>query len=140
MGKMPISRRRYGSGPLGSELAVAASYGGGRGRSDGRAVRCGVCTREVADESLHLQTAEHMLGSFCSPRCLAAVEALMALHHWSGDLDRRGKVQEAEAREALADQLLLVWRRHAGPEPKLVAEAVELARARGYDDATAPVT
>ncbi len=76
-----------------------------------------------------------MLGSFCSARCLAAVEALMALHHWSGELDRRGRVDEAEAREAVADQLLLLWRRRAGPDPKVVTEAVERARARGRMDA-----
>jgi hypothetical protein len=135
---MPISRRHFSSRPLSEPAPVAASRGGYR-RDSANQVRCGVCRRELADEGLHLETAEHMLGSFCSPACLAAVEALKALHHWAGDLDRRGRVEEADAREALADELLVLWRRQAGPDPKLVAEAVELARARGREAAAAPV-
>jgi hypothetical protein len=137
---MPISRRRYGSGPLGSDHAVVAASSGGYRRAANEPVRCGVCTREFTREGLHLETVEQMLGSFCSPACLDAVEALVALHRWAEDLDRRGKVVEAEAREALADELLLLWRRRAGPDPKLVAEAVVRARARGRSDALARVT
>ncbi len=136
---MPISRRHFSSRALGSEAAPLAANRGGYRRDSASHVRCGVCTRELAEEGLHLQTAEHMLGSFCSPACLAAVEALVAIHHWAGDLDRRGRIDEAEAREALADQLLLIWRRGAGPDPKLVVEAVELARARSRTDPGAPV-
>ncbi len=93
-------------------------------------MKCGVCTREVTREELHLETAEQLLGSFCSPACLDAVEALVALHRWAVDLDRCGKVGEAEAREALADELLVLWRRRAGPDAKLVGEAVARARAK----------
>jgi hypothetical protein len=137
IGKMPISRRHFSSRPLGSEPAPVAANRGGYRRDSVNHVRCGVCTRELAEEGLHLETAEHMLGSFCSPACLAAVEALVALHHWAGDLDRRGRIDEAEAREALADELLVLWRRRAGPDPKLVAQAVEVARAGGRSDAGA---
>lgn len=128
---MPVSRRRYESRPLGSEpVPIAASRVGHRRDSARQPVRCGVCTVELSQEGLHLQAAEHMLGSFCSPACLAAVEALVALQHWAGDLDRRGRIDQAEAREALADQLLVLWRRRAGPDAKVVARAVQLARAR----------
>jgi hypothetical protein len=136
---MPISRRHFSSQPFGSEPAPVAANRGGYRRDSANHVRCGVCTRELADEGLHLETAQHMLGSFCSPVCLAAVEALVALQHWAGDLDRRGRIDEAESREALADQLLLLWRRRAGPDPTLVTEAVELARARGRTDLTAGI-
>jgi uncharacterized membrane protein YccC len=127
---MPISRRRYGSGPLGSEHAPVAASSGAYRRAANELARCGVCTREVTREGLHLQAAEQVLGSFCSPACLDAVEALVALHRWAEDLDRRGKADEAEAREALADELLVLWRRRAGPDAKLVGEAVARARAK----------
>ena len=127
---MPISRRHFTRG-LGSESAPVAAKSGSYRRSSAGPVRCGVCTGDIADEGLHLQTAEQTLGSFCSPACLAAVEALMALRHWASDLDRNGRLDEAEAREALADQLLVAWRRRAGPDPTLVTQAVEVARARG---------
>jgi hypothetical protein len=70
------------------------------------------------------------LGSFCSSSCLAGVETLAALKRWAGELDARGRTAEAKAREALSDQLLLLWRRHAGPDPRVVAKAVEIARRR----------
>jgi hypothetical protein len=95
-----------------------------------RGARCGVCTRELAQEGLHLQTAVRTLGSFCSHGCLAAAAALAALELWSWELDGRGRRGEAQAREALADQLLFLWRRHIGPDPKLVGQAVRLARER----------
>jgi hypothetical protein len=126
---MPISRRRYGSGPLGSGPAAVAASSGAYRLAANEPVKCGVCTGEVTREGLQLQTAEQMLGSFCSPACLDAVEALLALHRWAVDLDRRGEVDEAEAREALADELFVLWRRRAGPDAKLVGEAVARARA-----------
>ena len=83
---------------------------------------------------------EQMLGAFCSPACLDALEALVALHRWAEDLDRRGRVDEAESREALADELLLLWRHRSGPDPKLVSEAVARARAHGRTDAGVRMT
>jgi hypothetical protein len=93
--------------------------------------RCGICTREFVQEGLHMQTAGRTLGSFCSQGCLAAAAALDALELWAAELDGRGKRGEAQTREALADQLLFLWRRRIGPDPKIVARAVRLARKRG---------
>jgi hypothetical protein len=128
---MTVSRRHFTAGGFGSGPAPAAAKSGSYRRAAAGPVRCGVCTGDIAGDGLHLETAEHSIGSFCSPGCLAAVEALVALRHWATDLDRRGRADEAEAREALADDLLVAWRRRAGPDPKVVAQAVEVARARG---------
>jgi hypothetical protein len=93
-------------------------------------VRCGVCRAELGPDAFHLERAGHEVGSFCSAGCLAAVEALAALQSWSARLEARGAVEEAEARDALADELLILWRRGTGPDPAVVSRAVELARAR----------
>jgi hypothetical protein len=45
-------------------------------------------------------------------------------------LEASGRRDEAEARTALADDLLLLWRRGAGPNPRGVRAAVALARSR----------
>jgi hypothetical protein len=95
-----------------------------------RGARCGVCMGELAQEGLHLQTAVRTLGSFCSQGCLAAAAALAALQLWAWELDGRGRRDEAQTREALADQLLFLWRRRIGPDPKIVGRAVRLARER----------
>jgi hypothetical protein len=101
----------------------------GAQRANG-AARCGVCRRELAHEGLHLISVGQMVGSFCSPHCLAAAEALAGLQRWAAELDAHGKRDEAEAREALGDELLSLWRRRGGPDPKVVAEAMKLARER----------
>jgi hypothetical protein len=101
----------------------------GAQRANGVA-RCGVCRLELAAEGLHMISAEQMIGSFCSQACLAAAGALAALQRWAAELDGHGRRAEAEAREALGDELLLLWRRRGGPDPKVVTKAVELARAR----------
>jgi len=75
-----------------------------------------------------------MLGSFCSRDCLAAAEALAMLQNWGEELDAHGRFEQAEARETLAEQLLLLWRRRAGPNPATVIEAVQLARGRDAGD------
>jgi hypothetical protein len=95
-----------------------------------RGARCGVCMRELAQEGLHLQTTVRKLGSFCSQSCLAAAAALAALELWAWELDGRGRRHEAQTREALADQLLFLWRRRIGPDPEIVGRAVRLARER----------
>jgi hypothetical protein len=95
-----------------------------------RAACCGVCRRELAGEGLHLISAGRMIGSFCSQACLAAAGALAALQRWAAELDGHGRRAEAEAREALGDELLLLWRRRGGPDPNVVTKAVELARVR----------
>jgi hypothetical protein len=64
---MPISRRRYSSGPLGLEVAPTAANRGGYRRDSRNQVRCGVCTRELAEEGLHLETAEHLPTPSTSP-------------------------------------------------------------------------
>lgn len=74
------------------------------------------------------------IGSFCSQPCLAAAVALATLQRWAAELDGRGRGDEAQAREALGDQLLLLWRRRVGPDPKIVAGAVQLARERDAVD------
>jgi hypothetical protein len=135
--KMPI-RRRFTGRSLASETAPVAAKRGGYRKGTANHVRCGVCTREVVEEGLHLQRFELVVGSFCSPVCLAAFEALVALDRWAGDLDRHGRGDEAEAREALADQLLVLWRRGKGPDPTLVTEAVKLAQARAGTDGQGP--
>jgi hypothetical protein len=101
-----------------------------RGRLAKEAVCCGVCRSELAQEGLHLISAGQMIGSFCSPPCLAAAEALAGLQRWAAELDAHGRRDEAEAREALSDDLLLLWRRRGGPDPRVVVEAVKLARRR----------
>jgi hypothetical protein len=94
------------------------------------AVRCGICRQAIALEALHLETPSRTLGSFCSPRCLAAVEAVRALQQWSLSLEARGERDEAASREHLADDLLELWRRRAGPDPKAVGKAVSVAQTR----------
>jgi hypothetical protein len=79
---------------------------------------------------LHRHDGRDDLGSYCSPDCLSAAEVLVALQLWSVKLDTFGRREEADARTKLADYLLLLWRKHAGPDPNGVRAAVELARTR----------
>jgi hypothetical protein len=79
---------------------------------------------------LHRHDGREERGSYCSLECLSAAEALVALQLWSVKLEASGRRDEAEARTTLADDLLLLWRKHAGPDPEGVSAAVELARAR----------
>jgi hypothetical protein len=95
------------------------------------AAHCGICRSELDGEGLHRHDGREERGSYCSPRCLAAAEALVALQLWSVKLETSGHRTEAEARTTLADDLLLLWRKRAGPDPQSVCAAVELARARG---------
>jgi hypothetical protein len=102
----------------------------GGGRAGDQRARCGICKRQLEGEGLHRSEGREELGSYCSPICLSAAEALVALQLWSVKLDASGRRTEAEARNTLADDLLLLWRRHTGPDPEGVSAAVELARAR----------
>jgi hypothetical protein len=102
----------------------------GTGRAADRPARCGICRSELEGEGLHRQEGREHLGSYCSPVCVSAAEALVALQLWSVKLDASGRRAEAEARTTLADDLLLLWRKHTGPDPEGVSAAVELARAR----------
>jgi len=79
---------------------------------------------------LHRHDGRGEIGSYCSPTCLSAAEALVALQLWSMKLEASGRRTEAEARTTLADDLLLVWRKRSGPDPDGVSAAVELARSR----------
>jgi hypothetical protein len=102
----------------------------GTGRAANQPARCGICKHELDGEGLHRNEGREELGSYCSPVCLSAAEALVALQLWSVKLDASGRRAEAEARNTLADDLLLLWRKRAGPDPEGVSAAVELARAR----------
>jgi hypothetical protein len=94
------------------------------------AAHCGICRSELDNEGLHRREGREERGSYCSPACLSAAEALVALQLWSVKLETSGRRAEAEARTRLADELLPLWRRRTGPDPKRVSAAVELARAR----------
>jgi hypothetical protein len=100
------------------------------GRAADQPAHCGICRSELEGEGLHRREGREHLGSYCSPDCLSAAEALVALQLWSVKLETSGRRNEADARTALADDLLLLWRKHAGPDPKDVSAAVELARSR----------
>jgi hypothetical protein len=91
---------------------------------------CGICRSELDGEGLHRHDGRDELGSYCSPACLSAAEALVALQLWSVKLDTSGRREEGEACTRLADDLLLLWRKHTGPDPRGVNAAVELARSR----------
>jgi hypothetical protein len=123
------AERRLQASSIGSDGRRAVRDTRGARRAN-EAVRCGVCTRELGQEGLRLISAGEMVGAFCSPPCLAAAEALAGLQRWAAELDAHGRRDEAEAREALGDDLLLLWRRGSGPDPKVVAQAVALARGR----------
>ena len=102
----------------------------GNGRAANQPAHCGICRSELEDEGLHRREGRQERGSYCSPRCLAAAEALVTLQLWSVKLESSGRRPEAEARTMLAEELLVLWRRRRGPDPKRVSAAVELARAR----------
>jgi hypothetical protein len=102
----------------------------GPGRAANQPAHCGICRIELEGEGLQRHEGREERGSYCSPRCLAAAEALVALQLWSVRLESSGRRAESESRTALADELLQLWRRRAGPEPNGVSAAVELARAR----------
>jgi hypothetical protein len=102
----------------------------GRGRAADRPAHCGICTSELEGEALHRSDGREELGSYCSPACLSAAEALVALQLWSVKLETSGRRDEGEACTRLADDLLLLWRKHTGPDPKGVSAAVELVRSR----------
>jgi hypothetical protein len=102
----------------------------GNGNAAKQAARCGICKREIEGDGLHRSEGREELGSYCSPVCLSAAEALVALQLWSVKLEASGRRAEADARNTLADDLLLLWRRHTGPDPEGVSAAVQLARGR----------
>jgi hypothetical protein len=100
------------------------------GRLSDQPAHCGICTSELDGEALHRNDGRDELGSYCSPACLSAAEALVSLQLWSVKLEASGRRDEAEARTTLADELLLLWRKRAGPDPGRVRAAVDLARSR----------
>jgi hypothetical protein len=102
----------------------------GTGRVANQPAHCGICKSQLEGEGLHRHDGREELGSYCSPACLSAAEALVALQLWSIKLEASGRRDEAEARTTLADDLLLLWRKRTGPDPKGVGAAVELARSR----------
>jgi hypothetical protein len=102
----------------------------GTGRASDQPAHCGICRSEIEGGALRRHDGREERGSYCSPKCLSAADALVALQLWSVKLEVSGRRTEAEARTTLADDLLLLWRKRAGPNPKRVSAAVELARAR----------
>jgi hypothetical protein len=102
----------------------------GIGRAANQPAHCGICRSQLEDEGLHRHDGREARGSYCSPACLSAAEALVALQLWSVKLETSGRRDEAEASTKLADDLLLLWRRRIGPDPKGVTAAVDLARSR----------
>jgi hypothetical protein len=100
------------------------------GRLSNQPAHCGICRSELEGEGLHRIDGREELGSYCSPACLSAAEALVALQRWSVKLEASGRRDEADARTTMADDLLLLWRKRMGPDPEGVSAAVELARSR----------
>jgi hypothetical protein len=127
---MSPALRRHHSGEMGAMPSPTVPKRPGGGRAANQPARCGICRSELEGEGLHRSEGREELGSYCSPVCLSAAEALVALQLWSVKLDSSGRRTEAEARNTLADDLLLLWRKRTGPDPEGVSAAVELARAR----------
>jgi hypothetical protein len=124
----PALRRHHSKMEAAAPTPAVAKYPRtGRGS---RPVQCGICKSELEGEGLHRNEGREALGSYCSPTCLSAAEALVALQLWSVKLEASGRRTEAEATTTLADDLLLLWRRRTGPEPDRVSAAVELVRSR----------
>jgi len=125
----PALRRHHAK--MEAALAVpAVAKHPGPGRAPNQPAHCGICKSELDGQEFHRHEGREERGSYCSPGCLSAAEALVALQLWSVKLDSTGRRAEAEARTTLADDLLLLWRKHAGPNPVGVNAAVELARSR----------
>jgi hypothetical protein len=127
---MSPALRRHSSQTQAAFPTPAPSKHPGKGSLANQRVHCGICKNEVEGEGFHRHEGREQLGSYCSPACLSAVEALAALQLWSMRLDASGRRDEAEVRATLADDLLHVWRKHAGPDPRGVIAAVELAQRR----------
>lgn len=81
-------------------------------------------------------TSRESAGWFCSARCLTCVRALAALNP-----SPLASYEFREARGALTDRLLALWRDGAGPDPALVLEAAQRVASRAVialgDGATA---
>ena len=120
----------HGGTPAAAHPAPAVAKYSGAGRAANLPAHCGICRSELEGEGLHRHEGREERGSYCSPVCLSAAQALVALQLWSVKLDASGRRTEAEARNTLADDLLVLWRKHTGPDPEGVSAAVELARAR----------
>lgn len=125
----PALRRHHSKMEAAHPAPAVAKYSGA-GRAANQPAHCGICRNELEGEGLHRHEGREERGSYCSPVCLSAAEALVALQLWSVKLDASGRRTEAEARNTLADELLVLWRKHTGPDPEGVSAAVELARAR----------
>jgi hypothetical protein len=111
-------------------VAPAVAKHPGPARAGDQPAHCGICKSELEGQEFHRHEGREERGSYCSAECLSAAEALVALQLWSVKLDSTGRRAEAEARTTLADDLLLLWRKHTGPDPEGVTAAVELARSR----------
>jgi hypothetical protein len=127
---MSPALRRHRSKMDAALVAPAVAKYPGPGRAANQPAHCGICKSELEGQEFHRHEGREERGSYCSSGCLSAAEALVALQLWSVKLDSTGRRAEAEARTTLADDLLLLWRKHTGPDPEGVNAAVELARSR----------
>jgi hypothetical protein len=90
--------------------------------------RCSICRAEIGDDGLTLTTrlsarSTVAWGLFCSERCRDAAKALVAIDEAPPGTSSAARRQRGE----IADGLLALWRRGAGPEPSLVLLAAEHA-------------
>jgi hypothetical protein len=127
---MSPALRRHHSKMEAASSAPAVARLPGPVRAPDQPAHCGICKSELEGQDFHRHEGREERGSYCSSGCLSAAEALVALQLWSVKLDSTGRRAEAEARTTLADDLLVLWRKHIGPDPVSVNAAVELARSR----------
>lgn len=73
------------------------------------------------------------VGLYCSEWCRTASETLMAIEHSALRHAKTGSPHLARLREELASNLRATWLLRGGPDPAVVAEAVELADRRLAD-------
>jgi hypothetical protein len=140
------------AGALGSEFSVRSHESAFAGREwssmqeltaathvrarDRKAWNCSFCQAPVEEElALKLPKSERGVwresaGWFCSTRCLTCVQALAALHP-----SPLASHEFREARGALIDRLLALWRSGAGPDPALVLEATRRVASRAGEAA-----
>jgi hypothetical protein len=89
--------------------------------------RCSICRAAIEGEGLCLSSpfggGKHAHGLYCSERCRNAARALAAIGVTAVGMSSAVLRQ----REKVAEGLLTLWRRGAGPEPSLVLLAAEQA-------------
>ena len=110
-------------------------YGAGHVPSAPRIPVCGICRLPLPDGGLTITMTSRSgfpreVGLYCSGWCRTASETLMAIEHSAQRHAKTGAPHLARLREELARDLRATWFRRGGPDPVVVAEAVELADRR----------